>query len=401
MKLHEDFDPTVSDDPEWTRSMYRELRENAPLAYSSAYGGFWALTRYEDVRNAASDSQTYISSVKAVVPSDPRGLRRPPLNFDAPAHTPYRRALDRTLQRARLVRLEPRLREYARSEILPLLQQGGGDIATGFGVQFPALVTSSWLNLEPEVAPILAEASYAWVNAWRKQDGETTTIMSERMYEIARDLVNRRLESPMPIDEDPASSLLSERVDGEPLDAEQIVGALRQSLVVGMVAPPILFGSMMKHLSEDAELQDRLRKHPELIPDALEEFIRLYTPYRGFSRTVSEPVEKHGRIIQPKEPVTLVYSAANRDPEMFPDPDKFVLGRDNVRQHLGFGRGRHRCAGMPLARLMLRVALEELLASTESITTEGPYEFARMPEVGMTSVPVKITARGLDIPHRT
>ena len=389
--LHEDFDPTVSDDPELARAMYADLRENCPLAFSNAYGGYWTLSRYDDVLNAASDSKTYISSVRAVVPSDPRGLRRPPLNFDAPAHTPYRRALDRTLQRARLERLEPRLREYARREIEPIVAAGGGDIATGFGVQFPALVTTAWLNLEPEVGPVLAATSFAWVNAWRKQDAETTTLMSERMYDIARDLVARRLESPMPEEEDPASSLLAERVDGEPLDPEQIVGALRQSLVVGMVAPPILFGSMMRHLSEDLELQDQLRQNPELIPDALEEFVRLYTPYRGFARTVSQPVELHDRVIEPGVPVTLAYSSANRDPDKFPDPDTFVLGRENVRQHLGFGRGRHRCAGMPLARLMLRIALEELLAATDRITTEGPYEFARMPEVGYTSVPVTIT----------
>ncbi len=390
--LHDDFDPTVSDDPEAAREMYARLREACPVAYSSAYGGFWALTRYEDVRRAAADSKTYISSVRAVVPSDPRGLRRPPLNFDAPAHTPYRRALDRTLQRGRLERLEPKLRRHARHEIAPLVAAGGGDIATGFGVQFPALVTSAWLNLEPEVAPVLASTSFAWVNAWRRQDAEATTRMSEQMYDIARDLVARRLESPLPVDEDPASSLLAERVDGEPLDPEQIVGALRQSLVVGMVAPPILFGSMMRHLSQDLELQSRLRFEPEIIPDALEEFVRLYTPYRGFARTVSRQVDLHGRSIRPEEPVTLVYAAANRDPEMFPDPDRFVLGRENVHQHLGFGRGRHRCAGMPLARLMLRIALEELFAATEQISTDGPYEFARMPEIGLTSVPVTILA---------
>jgi cytochrome P450 len=105
-----DFDPTGLDEIDAVRAEYARLREDAPLARSSAYGGFWALTRYEDVKAAASDPRTFISSVQAVVPHDPRGLRRPPLNFDAPAHTPYRRSLDRTLQRARLARLEPVLR---------------------------------------------------------------------------------------------------------------------------------------------------------------------------------------------------------------------------------------------------------------------------------------------------
>ncbi len=386
----DDFDP-MNDDPAASHEMYARLREHCPAAYTSAYGGFWALTRYEDVRDAASDPRTFISSVRAVVPSDPRGLRRPPLNFDAPAHTPYRRALDRTLQRSRLARLEPIIREHARRELLPLLEAGGGDIATTFGVQFPAWVTTEWLNLEPAVAPELARTSFAWVNAWRQQDRDTVNAMSERMYGIARDLVARRREQPMDVDEDPASSLLAERVDGEPLAEEHLVGALRQSLVVGMVAPPILFASTMRHLSDHPDLQDRLRREPELMADAVEEFIRLYTPYRGFARTVSRPIELHGRTIDPNTPVTLVYAAANRDPRMFEDPEQFRLDRDNIHQHLGFGRGRHRCAGMPLARLLIRVALEELLAATSSIRAVGPFTAARMPEIGWTSVPVEVT----------
>lgn len=386
----DDFDPTATDDPAGTHTMYASLREACPVAYSSAYGGFYALTRYADVRDAAADPRTFISSVRAVVPSDPRGLRRPPLNFDAPAHTPYRRALDRTLQRSRLVRLEPELRSRAREALRPLLDAGEGDIATDFGVHFPAWVTTTWLNLEPEVAPHLARTSFAWVNAWRRQDAPTVTAMSEKMYDIARDLVRRRRADPLPEDEDPASSLLAERVEGEPLAEEHIIGALRQSLVVGMVAPPILLGSIVRHLSEDPGLQDRLRSDASLLPAAVEEFIRLYTPYRGFARTVSQPVTLHDRAIEPGVPVTLVYAAANRDPEMFADPEEFRLDRPNIHQHLGFGRGRHRCAGMPLARMMIAIALEEMLAATSSIRAVGPFEYARMPEVGLTSVPVRV-----------
>lgn len=127
--------------------------------------------------------------------------------------------------------------------------------------------------------------------------------------------------------------------------------ALRQSLVVGMVAPPLLIGAICNHLSKDQELQSTLRSDPSLIPAATEEFIRLYTPYRGFARTASKDVEIHGRTIRPGEPITLSYSAANRDPTIFQDPEKFVLHRKNITSHLGFGRGRHRCAGMPLARM--------------------------------------------------
>lgn len=128
-------------------------------------------------------------------------------------------------------------------------------------------------------------------------------------------------------------------------------GCLRQSLVVGVVAPPILIGSICKHLSEDKKLQQQLRDDESLIPAAMEEFLRLYSPYRGFARTVSEPVDLHEVTIRPNEPVTICYAAANRDPEVFDSPDDFVMHRENIAAHMGFGRGRHRCAGMPLARL--------------------------------------------------
>ncbi|WP_214400884.1 cytochrome P450 [Pseudonocardia lacus] len=385
-----DFDPATASSPAESHALYRRLRHECPVARSDAHGGFWALTRYADVAAAAGDSTTFISSVRAVVPSDPRGLRRPPLNYDAPAHTPYRRALDRTLQRARLTRLEPALRAHAGRELAPLLERGGGDIAQEYGARFPAWVTTEWLNLEPEVAPVLAETAATWVRAWRALDRDVVNETSERMYGIARDLVRDRRRAPRPVEQDPASSLLAERPGGEPLDEEHIVGALRQSLVVGMVAPPILLGSICAHLSDDQDLQRRLRADPALLPAAVEEFLRLHTPYRGFARTAAHDVRLHGRTIRPGEPVTLVYASANRDESVFPDPDRFVLDRPNIAAHLAFGRGRHACAGMPLARMALRVALGELLTSTTRFHVDGPIEGARMPEIGCVSVPLRI-----------
>lgn len=117
------------------------------------------------------------------------------------------------------------------------------------------------------------------------------------------------------------------------------------------MAPPILIGSICKHLAEDKPLQHKLRNNESLIPAATEEFIRLYSPYRGFARTAAQDVCLHNKTIQPKEPIALVYTSANRDPEVFERPNEFVLDRPNIASHMGFGRGRHQCAGTPLARL--------------------------------------------------
>ncbi|MEV1128704.1 cytochrome P450 [Agromyces sp. NPDC049794] len=390
--IADDFDARAPETFDSPHELYRRLRSECPVAHSSEYGGFWALTRFEDVEAAARNSDLFISSVRAVVPSDPRGIRRPPLNFDAPAHSPFRRALDRTLHHSRLARIEPKLREHAAREITPFIEAGTSDICRGFGTLYPAFTAAEWLNLGRDEVYRLADVASEWVDAWRRQDVELVTARSNEMYDMARALVADRKRNPRPVEEDPASSLLSEEVDGEPLSEELVVAALRQSLVVGMVAPPILLGGICVHLARDPALQQLLRDQPELIPAAVEEFVRLYTPYRGFARTVVEPVTLHGRTIEPGEPVTLVYASANRDERVFPDPDAFVLDRPNILQHLGFGRGRHRCVGMSLARLSLRIALEELLARTRSIELAGEIETTRMPEVGAQGVPLRVSA---------
>lgn len=128
-------------------------------------------------------------------------------------------------------------------------------------------------------------------------------------------------------------------------------GCIRQSLVVGMVAPPLMLGGICNYLSTDQELQQRLREDLSLIPAAIEEFVRLFSPYRGFARTVSKETIIHGQTIKPGVPITLTYSAANRDPAVFDNPHEFLLNRPNIAMHMGFGRGRHRCVGQPLAKL--------------------------------------------------
>src|SRR5690606_13414964 len=138
------------------------------------------------------------------------------------------------------------------------------------------------------------------------------------------------------------------------------------------------------------KLQQQLRNDLSLVPDAVEEFLRLYTPYRGFARSARTEVELHGRKIKPDEPIALVYASANRDETVFPEPDAFRLRRPNIRQHLAFGRGRHMCAGIARARQELRIALEELLLQTSHFELCGPLQWSGMPELGPISVPLRM-----------
>ncbi|KAF2025468.1 cytochrome P450 [Setomelanomma holmii] len=264
------------------------------------------------------DSETYISSVKAVVSSDPQGIRRPPLDFDALAHTPFRTALERTVRPAPLKRLQIPRRGMRKNSLRLCLHEVEAISAQSLQPISFALMKAEWLNVESDVAPKLAAAAEKWLNAWRMEDSATVTANSMKMYDIAKQLLKDRRLSLRDPEEDPASSLLLERdVDVQYLNEEHLIGCLRQALVVGVVAPPILIGSICNHLSRDKELQRKLRENPSLIPAAMEESIRLYSHYRGFARTTSKEVHLHAQVIRLKEPVTLCYTAANHDPEGF------------------------------------------------------------------------------------
>jgi cytochrome P450 len=167
-----------------------------------------------------------------------------------------------------------------------------------------------------------------------------------------------------------------------------IVGTIRQVLVVGIIAPTVVIGSICVHLSRDRALQTKLRNERHLIPAAIEEFLRLYTPYRGFARTAKQDVCVRGRTIPVGEPIALVYASANRDEEVFPNPDEFRLDRPNMKESVAFGRGPHMCMGAALARLELTVALDELLARTKGFHVSGEIVPTRMPEIGALRVPL-------------
>jgi cytochrome P450 len=150
--------------------------------------------------------------------------------------------------------------------------------------------------------------------------------------------------------------------------------------------------SAVKHLADHPGLQEQLRRDPGRIPDAVEEFLRLYPPNRAFARTPSRDVEIGGRKIKKDEPIAMLWISANRDADTFAEPDEFNLDR-RPNPHLSFGHGTHKCLGAPLARLEMRVALEELLARTKNIALDGAVKWADWPEYGPSALPVRLEGR--------
>lgn len=384
-----DFDPLKPETFDSPYEEYARLRAQCPVAHSERWGGFWALMKYDDVVTAASDFRTFITSKQNVIPKVAFTGRRPPLHLDPPEHTPYRRALAPLLSERQVAGLEDVIRDIARALLQPMLEKGGGDIVAEFSAPLPIATFANWMNLEPDAVDELTRVGRNYNIAVQANDIEETKASSLLLYSMARDLVTDRMQRPLSPDKDATSALLAARVDGQPLPEEMIIGTIRQVLVVGMIAPSVTIGSIVVHLGRDKALQTQLRDNPALIPAAIEEMMRLYTPYRGFARTAERDVAFRGVNIPAGEPIAVVYASANRDEEVFEDPDMFRLDRPNIKDSVAFGRGPHACVGAALARLELKVALEELLAGAPGFHLDGEPVQTRFPEIGAVSVPIR------------
>lgn len=387
----EDYDALADQSNESVYDTYARLRASCPVAWSNAWSGFWSLMKYEDVARVASDYRIFINSVQNVVPKVAFTGRRPPLHLDPPAHTPFRTVLNPLLSERRIAVLEPTIRRLCSELLVPLIEQGECDICEDFSSRLPVHVFAEWMRIPSEMAAPLRQAGRAFNMAVQSNIDSIVKETSLALYGMARELIALRKSDPADPEVDPTAALLAARHDGKPLPEELIIGCVRQVLVVGIIAPTVLIGSIGVHLSRDLALQQQLRENPQLIPAALEEFLRLYTPYRGFARTANRDVEIRGCPIKKGEPIALNYASANRDAAVFDNPDDFVLHRPNIGQSLAFGRGPHHCPGAALARLELTVALEELLARTGSFEVQGPITATRMPELGVLSVRMRFT----------
>ncbi len=385
----QDFDPSLPEDFDTPHAEFARLRRECPVAHTDELGGFWALTRYEDVKRAATDPTTFVTSVQNVVPKVAFTGRRPPLHLDPPEHTPYRRTINPLLSPERVKRLEGCARRHARELLAPLVARGGGDVCAEYASFLPVQVFGEWMNVPEDWGAPLHEAGRAFILAVNMNLPEEMKTTSLKLYEMARELVELRKVAPLDPQEDVTAALLAARHNGEPLPEEMVIGMVRQVLVVGIVAPTVLMGSIAVHLSRDQALQAELRADRSKVPAAVEEFLRLYTPYRGFARTAVSDVAFGDRIIPAGEAIALVYASANRDEAVFEDAEAFVLDRPNIAEHLAFGRGPHNCPGVHLGRLEIRVMLDELLAMTNRFEIAGPIAPARWPEIGAISVPLR------------
>ena len=371
------FDPLDQDLRFSDFARYRQIREAGGIAWSDAHGGFWTVVDHDMVRAIAADPARFTSGDGVRIP--PNGT--PPtfaLEYDRPRHTVHRRILTDAVGPRTVSGLEEQVRNHARRLLDEARERGGDRIDLGadyafrlsLDVVFDLIGAPHELKGEVEQ---LAEALFLYRTPM--PDGSDPAI---RLQQILQEMVTSRTAEPR---DDWLSRVVSYRSDPDLcLSEAEIQGAILALLVGGHHSTARATACLLANLVSEPGLQDRLRIETHLITAAVEETIRLHTPLRWFARTARDDVDLGQVIVRAGDRVMLLYAGANRDPTHFDQPDAFRLDRPKTKDHLAFGWGIHRCVGMPLAQLELRVAVEELLDRTGRVILDGDIEWTSSTE---------------------
>lgn len=387
-----DFIVPEAEDFDSPHALFRELRGHCPVAWAEEMGGFWAVTKHADICRVLTEWQTFTTTVQNVVPPVATTQRRPPLHLDPPGNIPYRNAVLRFLSPRRIEEWKPKVARMVADHLDPWIARGGGDICAGFSFILPIALLAEFFRLNPADAEEIRLVGAEFNMALQRQDFDTLRERSDALYNIAARLIEDRKANPQDPDLDPVSNLLAVRWEGEALPDDKILGALRQFLLVGIIAPTTFIGSMAVHLARHPEHHAELTANPDLMPVALEELLRLYTPYRGFARTARHDVELGGKLVKAGDPLAVVFTSGNRDGDVFPEPDTYRLDRGET-DLVTFGRGPHMCPGAPLARVLLEEVLRQITAKVTRFTLLQAPEMTRWPEYGPLSVHLALEPR--------
>lgn len=368
MGLHEpvgdwtsDFDHT---DDAWVADpfpIWDQLRDQCPIAHTDRYGGGWLPTRFDDIDAVAHDTERFTS--RSIVMSQhrpplemaPAGVA-PPISSDPPFHQGARRVLLPAFAPQAIAKLEASTRTFCEGLVADMARRArDGEVVDGavdFAQHIPVRVIADMLGFPQEDA----DRFRAFVHHTLEGVDLPPEVRSqgfEDLFGYLDEQVRDHIENPR---DDLTSYLLDADMDGEPLTPEHVARTIGLLLIAGIDTTWSAIGASIWHLAGEADDRKRLAAEPELLPTAIEEFLRAYAPVT-MARLVREDMEYQGCPMKADDWVLLPFPAANRDPAAFDQAGEVVLDRA-INRHAAFGLGIHRCAGSHLARMELRVALE-------------------------------------------
>lgn len=365
----------------------------------------WALFRYDQVFAAARDSATFSSRDPLQEASSAPSLML--VNTDPPKHTAERKLVGQAFSPRRVKRLEGWL-----TELVPRLLAEMDD-RTRDSVVDPVIDVMDFAAEVPTRAMVrllgLPDGDHVrfkrWANAFMLSSSlspeERITSNTEMVGAFAARLVEHTAEladSPPSGDieqaEDLISALLRAEVDGQRLTPEEIVRFCVTLVVAGSETTTYLIGNLLHALAREPEIAAQVRTDRSLLPVFIEETMRLDGPPQRLFRIATRDVEVDGATIRRGEWVALFFGAANRDPAVFPDPDRLDLNRPNIRQQLSLGHGLHFCLGAPLARLEVTAVLNAVLDrySTIALTADpGDKQTASLLTHAFVRLPLRLS----------
>jgi len=365
--------------------IWDDIRGKCPVAHTDRWGGSFMPTRYEDLFDIAKNIQTYSSRnvlVADVMPAPDQerpeltedeqelvqqyNVGAPPITSDPPVHTWARKLLLPPFSVTSVARYEQETRELCNELIDAVIKNGRADGAVDYAQQIPPRVIASMLGIPKEMTATFTE----WVRGFLElglTDPELREQSARSIFEFMIGQVQQRKENP---GDDLISYLLKAEVDGAPVPEPHVVGTCFLLLVAGIDTTWSSIGSAIWHLAQHPEHRKQLIEQPELIDNAVEELLRAYSPVT-MARYVAEDTQYKGCPISEGSKVLMNFPAANRDPQVFEHPDEVILDREK-NPHIAFGVGIHRCAGSNLARMEMKVSIQEWLKRIPDYRLEDP-----------------------------
>jgi cytochrome P450 len=339
---------------------YRQMRETQPVFFDQNMQA-WHIFRYEDVERVLSDHTTFSSDESSFLPPEYRNatpISSSMLRMDPPRHRKLRSLVSQAFTPRMVAHMESRIQEITNSLLKEVQAKGRMDVIRDLAYPLPVTVIAELLGVPAERREDFKRWSDASVSdATTEEEGQVIMQAMDSMRVYFAEVFEERRAHPR---DDLVSALLQAEVDGERLSNEELLGFCVLLLIAGNETTTNLIGNTILCLDENPGSVERLRANRSLVPGALEEALRYYSPVKVTVRGTTTETTIGGQRIEAGKLLLVWIASANRDEAQFPDASQFKIEREPNR-HLGFGRGIHFCLGAPLARLEAKIALNAML----------------------------------------
>lgn len=375
--MHTDFDIEDASLSEHFEEVLDDLVAKCPVAHSTVGDGYYVINRHADVRRCGQDWRTFSSADGWLLNAPEGSIPILPEDLDPPYHDTWRRVLNPFFAPGPVASIEEDARTYARELIDSFVDTGSCEFVAEFAAQLPGLILfNKILPVPVEDLPTL----FTDIDTFSFGPLDDRGPAFGRVYAYLDTFLRQRSEQP------PKGDIVDVIVagvdkDGAPSPWEDKVHIALDVVFGGLATTTHAMSGAIYHFAIHPEIRRDLVAHPELIPNAVEEVVRLYPPVVAPARTVRKDVEVGGVELKAGDRIALNFAAASRDPDACADPARFDIRREDIVQ-TAFGVGPHRCLGAHLARLELRVTIEEFLARIPEFElqpgTQPTYESAQL-----------------------